>query len=67
MWQAAAREREHRTPVATVHETQEAAVIRMILIIILGYLIGSVPFALVIGKVFYNTDIREYGSGNLGG
>lgn len=34
---------------------------------ILGYLLGSIPFALVIGKVFYNTDIRQFGSGNLGG
>lgn len=32
-----------------------------------GYLLGSIPFALVIGKVFYKKDIREYGSGNLGG
>ena len=32
-----------------------------------GYLFGSIPFALVIGKVFYKTDIREHGSGNLGG
>ena len=39
----------------------------MILIALLGYIIGSVPFALVIGKVFYHTDIREHGSKNLGG
>ena len=39
----------------------------LILIALLGYLIGSVPFALVIGKVFYNKDIRYYGSKNLGG
>ena len=38
-----------------------------ILLILLGYLYGSIPFALVIGKVFYNTDVRESGSGNLGG
>lgn len=38
-----------------------------ILAIVLGYLLGSIPFALVIGKVFYKTDIRQYGSGNLGG
>ena len=38
-----------------------------ILIIILGYVIGSVPFALVIGNVFFHTDIRNHGSGNLGG
>ncbi|MEG0264339.1 MAG: glycerol-3-phosphate 1-O-acyltransferase PlsY [Erysipelotrichaceae bacterium] len=33
----------------------------------IGYLLGSIPFALVIGKVFYHTDIRKFGSGNLGG
>ena len=38
-----------------------------VLCIILGYLLGSIPFALVIGKLFYKTDIRQYGSGNLGG
>lgn len=35
--------------------------------IIFGYLFGSIPWALIIGKVFYKTDIRNYGSGNLGG
>lgn len=34
---------------------------------LIGYLLGSIPFALVIGKVFYKTDIRRHGSGNLGG
>lgn len=38
-----------------------------ILLIIMSYLYGSIPFALVIGKLFYNTDVRESGSGNLGG
>lgn len=37
-----------------------------ILVIFGGYLLGSVPWALVIGKVFFNTDVREHGSGNLG-
>jgi len=37
------------------------------LIAALGYVLGSIPFALVIGKVFYQTDIRQYGSKNLGG
>ena len=32
----------------------------------LGYLLGSIPFALVIGKLFYKTDVRNFGSGNLG-
>ncbi len=34
---------------------------------LIGYFIGSIPFALVIGKVFYKTDVRQHGSGNLGG
>ena len=37
------------------------------LIAVMSYLLGSVPFALVIGKLFYQTDIRNYGSKNLGG
>lgn len=35
--------------------------------VVLGYLFGSIPFALIIGKIFYKKDIRDYGSGNLGG
>ena len=34
--------------------------------LLLGYLFGSIPFSLVVGKLFYNTDVREHGSGNLG-
>ena len=37
-----------------------------ILIIIISYLLGSIPFALIIGKVGYRVDVREHGSGNLG-
>lgn len=39
----------------------------IVFMIILAYLLGSIPWALIIGKVFYKTDIRELGSGNLGG
>ena len=35
-------------------------------IILISYLFGSIPWALVIGKVFYKKDIRQFGSGNLG-
>ena len=31
------------------------------------YLMGSIPFSLVIGKLFFKKDVREYGSKNLGG
>jgi len=37
------------------------------IIIVLAYLLGSIPSGLIIGKVFYGVDIREHGSGNLGG
>ena len=39
----------------------------VIIWLLIGYLIGSIPWGLVIGKVFFNKDIREYGSGNPGG
>jgi glycerol-3-phosphate acyltransferase PlsY len=41
--------------------------VQIILVMILAYLLGSIPSGLIIGKVFYNTDIRQHGSGNLGG
>lgn len=34
--------------------------------ILLAYLLGSIPSALWVGKIFYNMDIRTQGSGNLG-
>ena len=37
-----------------------------LLAIVISYLFGSVPWALVIGQVFYHKDIRKEGSGNLG-
>jgi len=37
------------------------------LTILMSYILGSIPTALIIGKVFFKKDIREYGSGNLGG
>ncbi len=35
-------------------------------LIILAYLIGSIPTALIISKRFFGVDIRDYGSGNMG-
>ena len=31
-----------------------------------AFLLGSIPFGLIISKVFYHTDLREHGSGNIG-
>ena len=33
---------------------------------VVAFLLGSVPFGLIISKVFYHPDIREHGSGNIG-
>lgn len=35
-------------------------------ILILAYLLGSIPSGLWIGKVFFNINLREHGSGNTG-
>lgn len=37
-----------------------------IILIICAYLLGSIPSALWVGKIFYKTDVRQHGSGNLG-
>ena len=38
----------------------------LFLLIISAYLIGSIPTAYWIGKLFFNIDIREHGSKNMG-
>ena len=35
------------------------------LLFIVAYLLGSIPFALVVGKIGYGIDIREHGSGSF--
>jgi acyl phosphate:glycerol-3-phosphate acyltransferase len=41
--------------------------IETVFILLLSYLLGSIPFALLVGKLGYGIDIRQHGSGNLGG
>jgi glycerol-3-phosphate acyltransferase PlsY len=40
--------------------------LQALLLIVAAYLIGSVPIGLIVGKIGYGKDIRQYGSGNLG-
>jgi acyl phosphate:glycerol-3-phosphate acyltransferase len=35
-------------------------------ILLASYLIGSIPFGLLMGSLFFKIDIRQYGSGNIG-
>lgn len=37
-----------------------------IIFAIIAYILGSIPFGLIVGKLGYKIDIREHGSGNLG-
>jgi acyl phosphate:glycerol-3-phosphate acyltransferase len=45
-------------PVIVTHEWQMAA--------LLGYLLGSIPFGLLLTKLFQAGDLRSIGSGNIG-
>ena len=37
-----------------------------LLLIVLAYLIGSIPTSVWVSKYFFDIDIRDYGSGNAG-
>ena len=37
-----------------------------ILLVMAAYLIGSIPTSIWIGRIFFNIDIRQRGSGNAG-
>jgi len=39
---------------------------KFIIAILLGYLIGSIPFGVIIGRKYTGDDIRKYGSGKMG-
>ena len=38
----------------------------VLIVISLSYLCGSIPFGLILTKIFKNQDIRNIGSGNIG-
>lgn len=37
-----------------------------LVLVVLAYLLGAIPFGVVVGRLFYNVDVREHGSGNVG-
>lgn len=38
----------------------------LVVVLVVAFLLGSIPWGVVIGKAFYHTDIRTVGSGNIG-
>jgi glycerol-3-phosphate acyltransferase PlsY len=41
-------------------------VVGFVVLLLLAYLVGAIPFGLVVGKLFYGVDVRRHGSGNVG-
>ncbi|MCX8081282.1 MAG: glycerol-3-phosphate 1-O-acyltransferase PlsY [Bacteroidia bacterium] len=37
-----------------------------VILLILAYLLGSIPTSVWVGRIFYRIDVREHGSGNAG-
>lgn len=41
-------------------------IVKFVAVIIIGYLLGSIPFGLLVAKYSARVDIRDYGSGKIG-
>ncbi len=41
-------------------------VLEIIVMLVIAYLLGSIPSGVWIGKIFFHIDIRRHGSGNIG-
>ncbi len=41
-------------------------VLRIAAPLVVGYLVGGIPFSLIVGRRFFGVDLRQHGSGNLG-
>lgn len=41
--------------------------LKLTIVVVVAYLLGSIPFGLIIGRLRKGIDIRQYGSGKIGG
>src|SRR5580704_11881033 len=37
-----------------------------LLLVLVGYLVGSIPFGMILARILGGKDVREHGSGNIG-
>lgn len=51
---------------AKIIKRKVGSIMEYLVFAIIAYLLGSIPSALIVGKIGYNKDVREHGSGNLG-
>jgi len=42
------------------------AALQVALILVASYLVGAIPFSVIVGRLFWGIDVREHGSGNAG-
>lgn len=47
-------------------DTLTISIIACIAVFIISFLLGSIPWGVIISRVFFHTDIRQHGSGNIG-
>ncbi|NMA66017.1 MAG: glycerol-3-phosphate 1-O-acyltransferase PlsY [Clostridiaceae bacterium] len=40
--------------------------LKVIISAVIGYLLGSINTSIIVGKIFFRTDVRKHGSGNAG-
>lgn len=45
---------------------REEPIVKILIMLIVAYLIGAIPSGVIVGKLFFHTDIRQAGSGNIG-
>ncbi|RKW69299.1 MAG: glycerol-3-phosphate acyltransferase, partial [Veillonella sp.] len=38
----------------------------IVVLLAVAYVVGSIPTGLIIGKLFFKTDVRQFGSKNIG-
>ena len=47
-------------------QDKKKSIMQIAAVVFFSYLSGSIPFGLIITKIFSNKDVRKIGSGNIG-